>query len=211
MSLAERKIAFLICDVQERFRTLIPEFQDIVNVASRLVYIGHLFKFPIIVTEQNPNKLGKTVPEIHDLFTSKEKDKLFSHSNLSPPSLASPNSSLASSEKLFSFSKMKFSMFTDQVIKVIQDNNIRIVVLCGLESHVCILQTALEAIKNHNLQVWLMCDGIGSRFSIDKDAAIKRMQSEGVIMSTSEAFLYQLMESADHPMFRSIVELLKRT
>jgi len=194
MSLNGHKIALLICDVQERFRTLIPEFQDIVNVSSRLLYASHLFKFPVIVTEQNPAKLGKTVPEL-DLFPVRKDDN---------------NNTVDQNTQVFTVSKMKFSMLTDQVNKIIKDNNIKVLILCGLETHVCILQTALEALKA-NLQVWLMCDGIGSRFPVDKDASLGRMQSEGVIMSTSEAFLFQLMESAEHPMFRSIVEILKRT
>mmetsp|Transcript_4364 Transcript_4364/g.10794 ORF Transcript_4364/g.10794 Transcript_4364/m.10794 type:complete len:197 (+) Transcript_4364:78-668(+) len=109
---------FLLCDVQERFRTMIRYFPSVVHVASKLTRASEVLDIPLMVTEQYPKALGHTVAEI----------KL--------------------SEKTANYSKTAFSMFPSirPTLSSMKDRNVA--VLFGIEAHVCVQQTALDLLEN---------------------------------------------------------------
>ena len=82
------------------------------------------------------------------------------------------------------------------------------IVLCGLETHVCINQTAHDLL-NENFQVHLLEDCVSSRFTHDKEIGLKKMQQSGVNPSSIEMVLFELMRDAKHEQFKAIQELIK--
>jgi len=91
----------------------------------------------------------------------------------------------------------------------LQSKKIQQVVVCGIETHVCVLQTSLDLLAE-GFQVHLVCDAISSRKKLDHEAAIDRMQQAGVILTTAESVLFELLERAGTPEFKQISQLIKQ-
>ena len=105
--------------------------------------------------------------------------------------------------------KATFSCFKNREFKKrLEDTKADKVILAGIEAHICILQTAVD-LKKAGYDVYVAADCIGSRKNYDKEIAIMRMQSEGIKLTTSESIIYELMETAEHPAFREILEIVK--
>ncbi|GCC38535.1 hypothetical protein chiPu_0017050 [Chiloscyllium punctatum] len=178
-NLVASSTVFFCCDMQERFRPAIKYFGDIISVGQRLVQGAHILGIPVIVTEQYPKGLGSTVTEI-DVTTAK---------------MVVP--------------KTKFSM----VVPVVEDAlnempGVQSVVLFGVETHVCIQQTALDLI-GRGLEVHIVADATSSRSMMDRMFALERLARTGIIITTSEAILLQLVADKDHPHFKEIQNLIK--
>ncbi len=82
------------------------------------------------------------------------------------------------------------------------------IMLTGIETHICVLQTALD-LKDAGYDVYVVADCTGSRRGYDRDVALMRMRDEGVKIATSESLIYEIVESAEHPAFRSVLEIVK--
>jgi nicotinamidase-related amidase len=105
--------------------------------------------------------------------------------------------------------KMLFSMYTPEVKAHLatlgpRDNFL----LCGLETHVCVLQTCLDLLEAGKT-VHVVVDGVSSSRSLDRAVALRRMEAAGAIMTTAESTLFQLMGSANYPNFKSVSGLVK--
>ncbi|XP_026721826.1 isochorismatase domain-containing protein 1 [Athene cunicularia] len=178
-NLTPSSTVFFCCDMQERFRPAIKYFGDIISVGQRLLQGARLLGIPVIVTEQYPKGLGSTVQEI-DLTGAK---------------LVLP--------------KTKFSMLLPEVEAALAEiPGVRSVVLFGVETHVCIQQTALELI-GRGLEVHIVADATSSRSMMDRMFALERLSRTGIIVTTSEAILLQLVADKEHPKFKEIQNLIK--
>ncbi|NXT39194.1 ISOC1 protein, partial [Pelecanoides urinatrix] len=182
-NLTPSSTVFFCCDMQERFRPAIKYFGDIISVGQRLLQGARLLGIPVIVTEQYPKGLGSTVQEI-DLTGAK---------------LVLP--------------KTKFSMVLPEVEAALAEiPGVRSVVLFGVETHVCIQQTALELI-GRGLEVHIVADATSSRSMMDRmfalEASFLRLARTGIIVTTSEAILLQLVADKEHPKFKEIQNLIK--
>lgn len=105
--------------------------------------------------------------------------------------------------------KTTFSCFKNREFRRrLEGLNTDRVILAGIEAHICVLQTAID-LKKAGYEVYVAADCIGSRRSYDKDIAIMRMQSEGIKLTTSESIIYEITESAEHPAFKEILEIVK--
>lgn len=171
--------AFLCCDMQERFRPAVKYFDDIVFVGQRLIQGAQLLGCPLIVSEQYPKGLGCTVPEL-DI-----------------------------SDATVVFPKTKFSMVLPDVDAFLATHpHVGSLVLFGVETHVCIQQTALDLI-GRGYEVHVVADATSSRSMVDRMFALKRMANCRVIISTSEAVLLQLVHDKEHPKFKAIQGLIR--
>ncbi|KAL2294573.1 hypothetical protein Nmel_008312 [Mimus melanotis] len=178
-NLTPSSTVFFCCDMQERFRPAIKYFGDIISVGQRLLQGARLLGIPVIVTEQYPKGLGSTVQEI-DLTGAK---------------LVLP--------------KTKFSMVLPEVEAALAEiPGVRSIVLFGVETHVCIQQTALELI-GRGLEVHIVADATSSRSMMDRMFALERLARTGIIVTTSEAILLQLVADKEHPKFKEIQNLIK--
>ncbi|HEX8289729.1 MAG TPA: isochorismatase family protein [Pyrinomonadaceae bacterium] len=179
--LDREKAALVVVDVQEAFRSAIPEFPQIASRISIAVRGFQILNLPVLVTEQYPKGLGRTAEEI-----------LFSM----PPEFEFVEKTAFSSYGAVSF------------IEKLQSTRASQIVLCGLESHICVNQTAHDLL-NQNYEVHLLTDCIGSRYSQDKETAISKMQTGGAILSTMEMALFELLRDARHEQFKEIQSLIK--
>eukprot|EP01137_Pigoraptor_chileana_P022080 Opistho-2@86580 len=176
--IAAGSTCFFLCDMQEAFRPSIKYYPEIIAVAQRMLSASHSLKVPTIVTEQYPKGLGKTVSELDVTGIPV-------------------------------FSKTKFSMLTNEVLDKMKDlAEVKSVVLFGIESHVCVLQTCMDLL-GHGFDVHILVDGVSSRSMIDRGVALERMKQSGAFLTTSESLLFQLMGDARHPGFKDIQSLVK--
>ncbi len=175
------KTALVVVDIQEAFRNAIPDFAVIASRASMAVRGFHILGVPVLVTEQYPKGLGRTAEEI--LMVLADDDAVF--------------------EKT-AFSSCGAEPFAAKLTEL----GITQVVLCGLETHVCVNQTAHDLL-DRGFHVHLLTDCVGSRFEHDKLAGIAKMQSSGVVPASIEMALFELMTDAKHEKFKEIQALIK--
>ncbi|MEM6799004.1 MAG: isochorismatase family protein [Planctomycetota bacterium] len=172
--------ALLVVDVQERIVKAMPDAAVLVWNIRRLIDGAKILGVPATATEQAPDKLGPTVPPL-------------------ATRLDSP------------LSKMAFSCCerTDLLPPWI-DAGIHRVLLCGVETHVCVLQTAMD-LMSAGLRVYAAVDALASRHAIDHETALRRMDSGGVTLTTCEAALTEWAVAAGTPKFKQISALAKES
>ena len=173
--------ALLVVDVQEAFRNAIPDFALIASRISVAVRGFQALETPILVTEQYPRGLGHTAEEIQ-LVLGESAEKF---------------------EKS-AFSSCGASGFVDRL----REKSIQQVVVCGIETHVCVNQSVHDLL-NDGFQVHVLTDAVGSRFEHDKQAGLKKMIGSGAVPSSIEMALFELMDDSKHDQFRQIQGLIK--
>ncbi len=95
-----------------------------------------------------------------------------------------------------------------EILEQLYARGVRKVTLAGIEAHVCVAQTALE-LSTLGFQVQVLADAISSRHAFDRDIAIRRLELAGVVVSTTEAALFEWTETAEHPQFKAISAIVK--
>jgi nicotinamidase-related amidase len=170
--------ALLVVDMQETLLAIIPKQERIVWNCRRLLDAAAALGLPIAATEQYPEKLSPTVPELKDRIGTAPDKKTFS---------ACVRSDI--------FERWR------------ADGRFR-VLLCGIETHVCVLQTALD-LSAAGFEAYLAVDASGSRHRVDYTTALRRMESAGVILTTTEAAIFELCATADAPEFKKMSALAK--
>ena len=172
--------ALLVVDVQGKLIGLIPEQDRIIWNIRRLIDGAKILGVPVAATEQYPQGLGPTVPEL--------------------------------AERLGNIpSKMAFSCGQcGNIFRDFQDRGISKLLVVGIESHVCVQQTALDLMASE-FSVYLAVDAIGSRFDVDYQTALRRLDSAGATLTTTEAALFEWCEVSGTPEFKSISELVRET
>ncbi|MBO7146223.1 MAG: isochorismatase family protein [Lentisphaeria bacterium] len=170
-----------VVDLQEK---LVPAMGNSENLMKRVkILLGGLqsLEIPVLATEQYPKGLGATLPEVSELFT--------------------PGAAV--------IEKNSFSCFgTESFAEAARQCGRKNMILLGVESHVCVFQTALDALEL-GYTVYLVEDCIDSRFASDKAAAIAALRDAGVKILTSEMILFMLMRASSHPAFKTISKLIR--
>ncbi|MGI8495658.1 MAG: isochorismatase family protein [Pyrinomonadaceae bacterium] len=179
--LDKSKTVLVVIDFQEAFRSAIPDFALIASRISMAVRGFQILDVPIIVTEQYPKGLGRTAEEI--LFTLPAEFEFFEKS---------------------AFSSCGAQGFKNKL----QELNASQIVLCGVETHVCVNQTAHDLL-DENYQVHLLTDAVASRYSHDNQAGLEKMRMNGVVSSSVEMALFELMRDSKHEQFKEIQNLIK--
>lgn len=173
---------FFVCDIQQRFRNIIYCMESVIHVGKMLTQAAQIFQIPLIITEQNSKAFGTTTEEISAVF---------------------PNTNFTKLEKT------KFSMLTLEAKAFLNRYPLRRkVVLCGIEAHVCVLQTVIELL-DLGYEVFLVMDGISSQRPIDRSTAIRRMEKLGVNLTTIESAIFELMQDQQAPEFKFVLPILK--
>jgi nicotinamidase-related amidase len=172
--------ALVVIDLQEAFRSAMPEFPQIVSRAAMAVRGFQILNVPVIVTEQYPKGLGKTAEEI-----------LYSLPDDFEP-----------------IEKTSFSSCIDPFVAKLNELGTKQVVLCGLETHICVNQTAHDLLAN-GFEVHLLTDAVGSRYLQDRETALSKMLLNGVVPASVEMSLFELMRDAKHEQFKEIQNLIK--
>ena len=171
--------AFLIIDIQERLMPVISDKEDVFSNVNKLVSGAGILGVPLIVTEQYPNGLGHICKEIE----------------------------MPDNQEVIE--KTSFSCFLSNAVKMkLQQQKTRTLVLAGVEAHICVLKTALDALKN-GFEVHVVADAVSSRRRFDKEIALERMKQSGAFIATTEMILFQLMDVAGNEKFKQISRLIK--
>lgn len=174
-------IAFLVVDVQARLVSVIQEVDALTRRVQLLVRGAGALNLPVLVSEQYPKGLGHTVPVIAE---------------------ALPETSPV-------FEKTSFSCFGCTQLAVELDRfRPRTLVLTGVETHVCVQQTALDALQR-GFEVVLPADAVRSRNAVDQKTSLTLLRSRGATVTTVEAILFALVRDAKHPAFKAISKLVK--
>jgi len=172
--------ALLIIDIQERILPVINNYQRVVDNTLKLIKGFKVLSLPIYFTEQYPKGLGPTIQSI--------KEEL---ADLKP------------------FNKMSFSCSgAENLFDELNTKNLKQIVVCGIEAHVCVQQTVLDLIEN-GFQVNLASDAVSSRKEIDYSVALQRMQHHGAELTTTEAILFELLNVCGTPQFKEISKIVK--
>lgn len=170
----------LVVDVQGKLARLMHESEQMIRQQRILVEACRILEVPVIWAEQLPDKLGSTVPEL--------AEKL---------------------DGLRPSAKSSFGCWGDEHLReAIRASGRDRVLLCGIETHVCVWQTA-AALRREDYQVHLINDAVSSRSAFNREIGIQRMAAAGVHLSNVEMVLFELMVDATHPRFRDVTRLLK--
>ncbi len=170
----------VVVDVQERLFPHIYANEHLLGKIIKLVNGCDVLELPAIVTEQYPKGLGHTVFQLHEFQKA--------HSII---------------EKM-SFSCCGASKFLDALGELNRKN----VILCGIETHVCVQQTALDLLDK-NYQPIIIADAVSSRHEYDKQIALKRLEKSGAIITTTESILFELCEISGTEEFKKISQIVK--
>lgn len=172
--------ALLVVDVQER---LLPAIHDCATVTQRvslLLDAANVLDVPVLVTEQYPRGLGRTVEAVRQRLK--------------------PDVQIQE--------KLRFSACTQTTKAELQRVGARAVLVCGIEAHVCVLQTSLD-LADAGFVTAVALDAVGSRRATDRDAAISRMVQANVLPTTVESAIFELLTQAGGPLFKALLPLIK--
>jgi len=172
----------VVVDIQEKL--LPPIFQKdlLVRNAQLLIRLAEILKIPAVVTTQYAKGLGSTVPEIASLLPQ-----------------------VAPIDKL-SFSSFGSDTFCSALRRVPGQRTI--VLICGMEAHICVTQTALAALREGYL-VHIASDAVSSRTEWNRNIGLERMRSAGAVISSTEMIIYELLGSSGTAAFKSMLLHLK--
>jgi nicotinamidase-related amidase len=174
--------ALVVVDIQEKLLPPIFEKERLLRNSQLLIRLAHILNLPVLATTQYVKGLGNTVPEIASLLPQQEPiDKL-------------------------EFSCFGSDRFCSQ-LKRLQGNR-NTVLLCGMESHICVMQTALGALREGYL-VHVASDAVSSRTEWNWKIGLERMRAAGAIISSTEMMMYELLQRSGSPAFKELLPYLK--
>lgn len=178
--LSANRCVLLVVDIQEAFAKSIADFDRVVARSKIMIQAAQLLDIPIVVSEQYPKGLGHTVEPLRDVLGDGAYHE-----------------------------KVTFGCFQDAGIRrAIEQTSRSQLLLVGIETHVCISQTAYDAIALGMIP-YLPVDALASRREQDAEVARQRLQSVGAICTTTEAAIMELTVTAKHPAFKQIAQLIK--
>jgi len=169
-----------VVDVQGKLAQLMHGREALFKNIQILVQAAKILEIPILWCQQCPDALGPTVPEIAQLLAGIE-----------------PINKAA-------FSCCGAEQFNAKLNELVRNQ----VLLCGIETHVCIYQTAIDLLRQ-DFNVNIIADAVSSRTLENKQIALNRLAADGAKISCTEMALFELLKTAEHPKFRQIAKLIK--
>lgn len=183
----------MLIDLQAKILDGLPSRNNILEKNRALLEGARVLGIPQIFTEQNPNKLGPTTPDIL--------------SRTPVPSAVSPHTP---QNHQWVYPKMTFSALGAPGLQDrLEKSACRSVIVTGIETHICIQQSCLD-LAQQGFRVGVVADATGAGTPCDHDLALRRMARRGIEILSVESILMEWTRSADHPVFREISGILKR-
>jgi nicotinamidase-related amidase len=170
----------LVIDVQEGFRKVLADFTELTKNISVLIEAMKVLDVPIVVTEQYPRGLGHTVVELTQHLAHHEYFEKNCFSSAAVPEL----------------------------MTWLRQSGKRQVILCGIEAHVCVNQTAHDLL-HHDFQVHLITDAVTSRIPSNKAVGIQKIVGSGGVPTSVETALFEMLVEAGSERFKAISKLVK--
>jgi nicotinamidase-related amidase len=168
----------LVIDVQDKLLPKIPGAEALTLNIAFLIDAARLLDMPVQATEQYPKGLGPTVPELARRLPERPDKTAFS--SCAVPSVV---------ETFHRAARPK-------------------VVLAGIETHVCVLHTALDLLAL-DFRVFIAADAVGARYRIDHDTALRRLEQAGAVLTTAEGCAFEWVGGAGHGRFKEISRLVQ--
>lgn len=176
---AENSLFFLI-DIQDRLVGMLKNRDEIAKNNSILAKAAKILGVPVIASEQYPNGLGSTILEVREYLNTENV-----------------------------LEKTSFSALATDTIKAkLESLNRKKVVLTGIETHICVYQTA-RALLDAGYEVYVVKNACSSRSSKDYRTALELMRDYGAKLTCVETVLFELLGSSKHPNFKEIQALIK--
>ena len=172
----------VVVDIQEKLLPPIFHKEDLVRNSTLLIRAAGVLKIPAIVSTQYAKGLGSTVPEIACLL---------------------PETAAIDKDRLSCFGSEVFCTLLKRL-----PGNRNTLLLCGMESHICVTQTALAALREGYL-VHVASDAVSSRTEWNWKIGLERMRAAGAVISSTEMMIYELMRSSSSPAFKQMLPYLK--
>ena len=170
----------VVVDVQEKLFPHMTNNQALSDKLVQLIKGIYLLEIPVLVTEQYVKGLGPTIPALLEVLGDTQR-----------------------------LEKLSFSCHDDPAFKqAVKDSGKKVILVCGIESHVCIQQTLLDLQEDGYIPV-LIVDAVTSRKPSDMKISLKRIQQEGIRMASVESILFELTRYAGTDTFRSLSKLVK--
>jgi nicotinamidase-related amidase len=174
--------ALLVVDIQGKLASLMHEKDKLYRNLQRIIQAAKILDIPILWTEQVPEKIGQTVPDVAGLLTD------------SKPIIKKSFSCCGSKEFVKTLSTLKRNQ----------------ILIAGIETHVCVYQTVAELI-DLSYYVQVVGDAVSSRCADDKHAGLERIKAVGGTLTSVETVACELIKTSEHPRFKEILSILKGT
>ena len=186
--LCPKSSVLLVCDVQERFRGLIHNYDTVIHTTKFMTSVAKELQIPCVVTQQYTKVFGPTIPE----------------------AIADPND--LGTNNLPVFEKKLFSMCTEECSKHLaslsSSSEKTSYLIVGIEAHVCLQQTCLDLLEQGH-DVHIIADGVSSQQKYDREIALKRMEQSGAWITTCQSAAFMLLGGADNANFKAVSKLVK--
>ena len=170
----------LVIDVQGKLAHLMHEKEILFDNIKSSIKGAQVLGIPILVTEQYPEGLGPTIPEVAGMFET-------------------PNT----------ISKTSFSCCgDDRFMQILSDLHPETVLVAGIETHVCVYQTVRDLLKA-NYAVQIIADAVSSRTNYNKQIGLKKIINAGAEITSVETVLFEMLREAGGEKFKKILEIVK--
>lgn len=174
-----RDSALVVIDLQPSFLKVVPNAEATVRRSEFIIRIAKILEVPVLLTEQNPVRMGGTEPTIIEAVGGEAIAKL----------------------AFGCCGEIRFSEAWTALGR-------SAAVVVGIETHICVTQTAL-ALRDQGTSVFLPVDAVASRHQQGHEVALRRLESNGVQLTHTESVVYEWLGSANHPRFREALEIVK--
>lgn len=176
------QVAVAVIDMQEKLFPFIHNKEELAKKVQKTVAFCRRLKIPLIVTEQYPKGLGATLPDIVQALGDSYKP----------------------------LTKTVFSCFAlPEFVAAVERTEAETVVLVGIETHICVMQSALTGLSWGAHDIVVLADCVGSRTEGNHRLGLDRMRDEGVIISSMEMFFYEILGEAKTEEHKLVFDLLK--
>ncbi|MFT4190152.1 MAG: isochorismatase family protein [Comamonas sp.] len=202
MLMDEQDSQLVLIDYQPRLMAVIQGAPEVLANAGRLAQAARALAVPVWGTEQNPQRLGELPPELREHCRKVLPKLAFSAVAegladwLRPPAKPAGGNARSLPKHL------------QKPAPQAAGNGRNAIVLAGCETHICVLQTALELLEDE-FEVWVVTDACGSRTDRNRDAAFDRLAGAGAELVTTEMVIFEWLQSAEHPEFKTLQALVR--
>lgn len=184
MRLLQQHAVGLIVDVQERLFPVMRDGATLTENLQTLIRGLGVLNVPIVVTEQYRKGLGETIEPVRSVVEE----------------------TLGTWEPI---EKTAFSCCDEPaILRRLEERSRTSVIIAGIEAHVCVLQTAMDLLSGGYTPV-VVADAVSSREALDQDVALRRMEAQGVILTTTESLLFELTRYSRSDAFKAVSKLVK--
>ena len=174
------KSLLLLVDMQGKMAGMMHEFDFLFAQVQKITRVSQILNIPVLYTEQAPDKIGQTVPEITWLLNNQK-----------------------------SFPKKSFSCWLcPEFVAALKQSQRTQIVVTGIESHVCIYQTVRDLLQA-KYEVHVVADAVSSRTAANKQLGLSRSAQEGAVLTSFEMVACEWLQTAEHPHFREVLSLMK--